>query len=227
MYHRYPGRLSRIVQQVADQTVDAWQQDKIRQEPQITDWFMCRIDDKLNSHQMGKIAVEVRVFSPAGPVSEESRVGADFANILEIRFEGFRVRKGFLAQAKKMPRHRVDRNRVITEVLSDNQLARQCEKMLAITPASFVFVYKSDGFAVFPALDVHSLLVSPPPRPDAYLYHKSIRSFYEEFFKTFVGDRLIGLPIESMDQLDSFARDYQLRHALYLRITGRVSWSVE
>jgi hypothetical protein len=221
VYRRYPRKLGGLIEDVADETLDAWRSQQITQEPDITSWLMSAIDSRLKSREVDGIKVETKVFSSSGLAAEESRTGADFANVLEISFPGFEIRKAFIAQAKKISRRHLDSRDVMRELMKDSKLESQCGKLLAITPASFVFVYKPDGCAVFPALDVGALFAGSRRRPETYLHHKSIGAFYEDFFKTFIGDHPVALRVDDMGKLDSFARGYELPHALYLRIAPR------
>lgn len=78
-------------------------------------------------------------------VVEEPLFGADVIMTIEAIGRNFEVKKGFLAQAKRLERGK----RLTTR--DYNQLKKQCRDMLAVTPASFVFLYSTTGITVLSA----------------------------------------------------------------------------
>lgn len=79
---------------------------------------------------------------------EEPDLGADIVMVLDVWTPDFVIRKGFLAQAK-----RLETGRSI-EKAEHERLIEQCIRMLHVTPASMVFLYGSDGVKVIPAAAV-------------------------------------------------------------------------
>lgn len=132
----------------------------------------------------------------SGMAAEEKRHGADLMGVLDIDIPGYRVRKGFLAQAKRAEPRRNFRER------EWERLHSQCERMLLRTPDAFVWVYsKSQGIRVFPANSVLTLV----SRDIFELYSRSVSAFFESHIECFIGDRrLNSTEIETLDALEKF-----------------------
>ncbi len=138
------------------------------------------------------------------PGAQEVRHGTDFAGVLSIDLDDFKVQKGFLAQAKmvestaSIPRSEYER------------MKKECDLMLHRTPDSFLFLYARDEIAVVPAVPV----VSSQLRNPHEFYSRSISRFYEEHFESFIGDRCLYAP--TPDMLEGLTRDFDTRALLYL-----------
>ena len=132
----------------------------------------------------------------SGVAGEEKRHGADLMGVLDIDIPDYRVKKGFLAQAKRAEPRRKFRNR------DWDRLHSQCERMLLRTPDAFVWVYsKSNGIRIFPAISVLAL----NSRDIFELYGRSVSSFFEYHIECFIGDRrLNSTQIETLDALAEF-----------------------
>lgn len=89
---------------------------------------------------------------------EEPDLGADLVMILDVTTPAFSIKKGFLAQAKRL------RAGETLEKSKHKILLEQCDKMLSVTPSSMVFLYNES--------DVHVI-------PAAAIVQHSIRSLYE------------------------------------------------
>ena len=131
-----------------------------------------------------------------GIAGEEKRYGADLMGVLDIDIPDYRVKKGFLVQAKRAEPERRFNNR------DWGRLHSQCEKMLLRTPDAFVWVYsKSAGIRIFPAAPVLSL----SSRDIFELYSRSVSSFFEYHIECFIGDRrLNSTQIETLEALAEF-----------------------
>lgn len=82
---------------------------------------------------------------------EEPLFGADIVMTLDIETDDYSVKKGFLAQAKRLDLgKRLDNS-------DHRKLLNQCERMLKITPSSTVFLYNQRGVHPIPATAVLSL----------------------------------------------------------------------
>ena len=80
--------------------------------------------------------------------TEEPEFGADIVMALDIETSGFKMRKGFLAQAKRLE---------IGDKMSTREHSKllvQCAKMLKVTPSSMVFLYSTNEVTVIPATAV-------------------------------------------------------------------------
>ena len=80
-------------------------------------------------------------------------------------------------------------------------MQEQCEKMLSLTPDSFVFLYSKYGISIVPAISVLSAKQCNPHD----LYSRSISRFYEEHFQSFIGDRR--LKSSSINVLEEIRQD--------------------
>ena len=121
--------------------------------------------------------------------------------------DGFHVKKGFLAQAKK-----VEPNDSYSKSEFD-KLVSQCEDMLRISPSSFVFLYsKYDGFSVVPAVGIVSSRSCNPHE----LTTKPVQKFFGEHFECFIGDPRI--KVASIDTIDAIYERYRARTAIHIAI---------
>lgn len=78
-------------------------------------------------------------------VSEEPVYGADIIMVMDAVGPGYQVKKGFLAQAKRLEK---------TKYLSASgysKLREQCHAMLKVTASSYVFLYGTTGVTVISA----------------------------------------------------------------------------
>jgi hypothetical protein len=141
-----------------------------------------------------------KTLTDRGRGSQESQYGADFMGVLNIALPEFTVSKGFLAQAKLI------RNDVVGD---DIKLRQQCEKMLNLSPDSFVFLYWPTAVRVVPAVSVLGCRVDP-----VHLYSRSAQRFFEEHLQCFIGDRNIQSPTPMT--LDAIRARFVARSAILL-----------
>lgn len=78
-------------------------------------------------------------------VSEEPFYGADIIMVIDAAGPGYEVKKGFLAQAKRLERGKY----LGTDAYND--LRKQRHDMLNVTSASYVFLYSTTGVTVVSA----------------------------------------------------------------------------
>ena len=102
-------------------------------------------------------------------VSEEPFFGADIIVVIDVAGEGYEVKKGFLAQAKRLESGKY----LSTDAYND--LRKQCHDMLNVTSASYVFLYSTTGVTVVSANAVTAALNQDlwalPTYPLAALYY--------------------------------------------------------
>ncbi|MDJ0677811.1 MAG: hypothetical protein QNJ36_20915 [Calothrix sp. MO_167.B42] len=175
--------LVRKISEVEKRTLDAWREGRIEQEPAITDRLLGVMEEVLNKKRFAGVQWEVKTLTDRGKGSQEAEFGADFMAVFKLSLDGYEVNKGFLAQAKLVePSQSFNINEF-------DRLKKQCEKMLNLSPASFVFVYsQQSGIVVVPAIEV--LAAQRPCNPHE-LINKKMRQFYQEHFECFIGDRNI------------------------------------
>lgn len=109
--------------------------------------------------------------------TEEPSLGADFAGILSIRLRDYELTKGLLAQAKLVgdPTKGNMRDR--------SRLLAQAKAMLAVTPASFVFLYRRSGIVAVPAVAVVAAGGDARELPGW-----KFDEFFREHLRCFIGD---------------------------------------
>ena len=85
-----------------DEIIRDMNQGKVDTEPSITDRYLAVLQHVI-SEQWKKEGLEfdVRTLGDRGPNAAESKYGADFVAVLNIKLEGYKQTKGFLCQAKK------------------------------------------------------------------------------------------------------------------------------
>lgn len=162
-----------------------------------------RIAEAMDGFSAKGIRWRAKTLTDRGPHSQEKQYGADFAGVLEIDVPGYNVKKGFLAQAKLLR----------ADGMSDAEFRRmvgQCQQMLELSPASFVFHQSRDGIRVIPAIAVVGSSGPEVAFDPNGVYSRKIGRFYEEHFGCFVGDGAISEPtIETLERL-------RARELLYL-----------
>ncbi|MFS2110565.1 hypothetical protein ACCC88_12805 [Sphingomonas sp. Sphisp140] len=126
--------------------------DLVHEEP-FSDQLCGRLKETLHDFQTGSIAWQVDVAPGRGRLSarsltktkEEPVFGADIVMTIDIETSTESVRKGFLAQAKRLEPGKLLSNQ------EHRRLLDQCEKMVSFTPCSMVFLYHREGLQVIPA----------------------------------------------------------------------------
>jgi hypothetical protein len=178
-YQAVRGAATRIAGAINHAT-EAFRQGRIEHEPAMTDRMLGAIEESLSNFHYKGISWRAKTLTDRGAGSQEAKYGADFMGVLDIALPNFSVTKGFLAQAKLI---RNGNSGDLTE------LKRQCEKMLNLSPDSFVFLYGDNGVRVVPAVSVVGSNLDP-----LFLYHRSAQRFFEEHLQCFIGDRHISAP---------------------------------
>jgi len=162
------------------------------------------IEESLVSYRHKGIRWTAKTLTDRGRASQESRDGADFMGVLNIALPDFAVSKGFLAQAKLI------RNGSAGDVA---ELKDQCEKMLNLSPDSFVFLYDQAAVRVVSALSVVSATADP-----LQLYSRSAQRFFEEHLQCFIGDRSI--QSATPKTLDTLRNRFEARSAIFVQATA-------
>lgn len=175
--------------------------NRVRTEPSITDRLAQQLESLIDGYgEIKGYKISIATLRDRGPNSEENRYGADLYVILEVQLENFQITKGFLTQAKDAKAGvdlGIHKTISFTNQKEFERLKKQVDKMLAITPDSYVFVYSTKGFMVVPAISVKGL--DSLNRP---LLGKPIGDFFADFLRCFVGDaRLNDFENETLDRL--------------------------
>jgi hypothetical protein len=192
----------RRIAHAADRARIALGDGRAEQEPAVTDRMIASIEAEFDTPERNRFYWSAKTLTDRGRGSQESKYGADFLGVLRINIDGFRITKGFLAQAKLAYRN---------SSADQQALASQCRKMLTLSPTSFVFVYSEDDFRVIPAISVLAGSGSIQGH-----YTRGIRRFFEEHIECFIGDSNISAatPVG----LEDLARRADTRAAFYVTI---------
>jgi len=171
----------------------------------MTDRMLGAIEMSLADYCVKGICWRAKTLTDRGRGSQESKYGADFMGVLNISLPEFSVSKGFLAQAKFI------RNGSAGDL---TELKQQCEKMLDLSPDSFVFLYGQNGVRVVSALAIVGTTLEP-----LQLYNRSAQRFFEEHLQCFIGDRDIQSPTPKT--LDALRTKFEARSAILLQATAK------
>lgn len=200
---------SRKISAAARHAIEDMTAGRAQQEPAITDRLIAYIQSEVRKERARRFSWTAMTLTDRGKGSQEKKYGADFVGSLEINLDGFHIRKGFLAQAKK-----VEPNENFSRTEFD-KLSSQCRDMLKLSPDSFVFLYSSiDGFSVVPALAIVGSRNCNPHE----LTTKDIQKFFVEHFECFIGDSRISLA--NVTTLEKLYEKYQARTGFHI-IVGK------
>lgn len=170
----------------------------------MTDRMLGAIEQAMTDFECKGIQWSAKTLTDRGRGAQETRYGADFMGVLRIDLPNYSVAKGFLAQAKLV------RGKSVGNL---KELRKQCEQMLELSPASFLFLYGSKGVRVVPAIAACAAEVSP-----LELYSRSAQRFFEEHLQCFIGDRAIASA--TPDTLKGLAAQASARSAIILTATA-------
>lgn len=196
------------IEKAAQRVVRSYQAGVIEHEPTFTDRLLGGIEEAMDEFSVKGVRWRSKTLTYQGPHAQETRYGADFIGVLDVNLPEYSVVKGFLAQAKRVERDQFMNRR------DWEDLKEQCEKMLALSPDSFIFVYSKEAISVVPAVFV----VGAHTRNLHDLSARSITRFYEEHFQCFIGDRRISAP--SIETLYKLQAQFESRKLLYLEARG-------
>jgi hypothetical protein len=199
------GRIAEAV----DHVVGALAETRIEQEAAFTDRMLGAIELTMKGFASRGVRWTAKTLTDRGPRAQETHIGADFAGVFSARLSDspeFNVSKGFLAQAKLI---RPGRSDVRAEF---ERLRAQCDRMLSVSPASFVFLYADWGVTVVPAVSIWS----SEPRDIFDFYSRGIARFFEEHFESFIGDRRLYAPTRNV--LEGLLSEANPRRVLLLEV---------
>lgn len=136
--------------------------------------------------------VAARRLTSRGAGSEESRVGADIVLVVDIDVPGYRTKKGLFIQAKCVGRTGEAKSSTERE-----RLVSQCEDMLGVSAASYVWAYGSET-SVYSA---NAVLAS-----NGFLNHVArtypVDVFFYDFLICWIGDaRIASVTRSSLEDL--------------------------
>jgi len=139
--------------------------------------------------------------------TEEPNTGADMLMVLDIQSQDYSIQKGVLIQAK-----RLTRGKALPESIA-TKLRGQCEDMLDLSAASFVFLYAPGDFAVLSATAIEGSKRNDLHQLEQFPISEAI--FFSDFINCWIGDpRLRATDKQSLAVLRSLSR---ARNALLIR----------
>ena len=202
-------KVANRVRAAARETLEDLVSTRVQHETQFTDRFLGNLQHQLNGKTIAGVRWRVKTLTDRVARSQEREFGADFIAALDVEMEEFSVKKGFLAQAKRVePSERFRSS-------ESSRLREQCKKMLKHTPDSFVFLYSAQsGVTVVPAIEVLGARDCNPHE----LTNRPVAQFFGDHLDCFVGDPKIRAA--DVAQLETLRADYAARALLALE--GRV-----
>lgn len=186
--------LAQLISVAAEKTINDFNEKVIEQETNFTDRLLARIQDAINGYSNKGIIWKGKVLTDRGYNAQEKRFGADFAGLLKIDLNDYEVSKGFLAQAKLINYGKISKKEI-------ERLREQCKRMLEVTSHSYVFIYNRCKIRVVPAISVLSMKELSLELLLSKLYNISLANFYENHFKSFIGDLRIAGDMFDIRQL--------------------------
>jgi hypothetical protein len=99
----YKGIVRQVANRIAraaDSTVEDLRRDLVEQEPHVIDRMIGRIMESVNTRRANGVVWEAKTLTDHGRGTQEKEFGADFVGVLNVDLPTFKVKKGFLAQAK-------------------------------------------------------------------------------------------------------------------------------
>lgn len=160
------------------QTIRKYEHRGVTDEPEITAYLISQLDAAFRERIAGLQWTSSVVRNGSGVAAEEKRIGADMLLHVTVDTPGIQYSKGVLVQAK---RFKPDAS--MSTALS-NELRSQCRRMLAHTPAAFVFNYTRHEMRCGSALRFAG---STDRRIHQQCVWTSYR-FFLELFRCMVGD---------------------------------------
>lgn len=236
--------IDKLVSNISNSTFEVIESKEfgdIETEPSFTDRLVANIERDVNGNEetKGSIKIRVRTLKDRGPASAEKVYGADIATVIDIDLPTYKVKKGFLAQSKMLDvsefsvfsqfsasyipyyhwRYFIrEREGIINFKLSTGETTRlldQCDKMLKITPDSFVFLYTNYDVFVCPAISIYGT----GKRLNEGFPFKNISKFFSEYFSCFIGDR--NLANTKNETLSNLSDRISARQILHFTISGQ------
>lgn len=204
--HHLVQQSAKVAGEAARATLREIQSKDAPQEPQMTDRMLGRIGQAMDGLVVNGATWRAKTMADRGINSEESVLGADFAVVIEFLIDNKKFVKGFLGQSKYIG------DKGDLSAVQKKELIIQCEKMLKISPDSFVVIFSNTDIRVVPAVGFGSGIAQSLKD----LYSRSIERFLEDFFQCFCGDPDISSP--SYDDLKVLHTQFRVASSLGLRL---------
>jgi hypothetical protein len=181
------------------------QRGQLQSEDHFTSRLIDRIATRIDDLHTGGIRWTAIETVSQGAHSQERATGADLLGVLRIKTPSTSLAKGFLAQAK-----------IVRRGMDLDDLSRQCEDMLRVTPDAYAWLYHEDGVWVAPAIAIAS--ADPPSLLGVDL--RSLGAFFDLHLRSWVGDQSLGAA--TREELEAIRREFRAERALMLEATPAV-----
>lgn len=197
------GEIETVFNQAENIATRGLEEGGVETEPTLTDRLIGGIEmgvEDIRDRNEG-YRLRIRTLRDRGRNAPEKEFGADAVFVLDIDVPEITLKKGFLAQAKlsgsegiKAVVNRHLYNDEISVIVSEascypsassKHLRSQCDDMLAISPASFIFVYDQTGISVVPAITISRLCKMKEWQG---VHAKPLQFFMRDYLHCFVGD---------------------------------------
>ena len=226
--------VSTLIAQAEERLLAMVADNRVTQEPDMTSRLVHGIE--LASDAIEGVVIEFTVVDAIGPGAAERQLGADILGVVRIELGELRIAKGFLAQSKRSNsdglrfrpardehfshwlyrgEQELDKSGVVLVTRPSARLDEQCENMLKVSPASFVFVFGQDQVGVVSASAVHAHRGSRRRRWNS-LGTKRLDDFFVHILDCFIGDP--SLAAASVPELRGLAAQRGASAAMMLRI---------
>jgi hypothetical protein len=207
-----------VISRFADRGTDGREEDISSQlVAEITGHLLEEIKKRICEIRVNGIEFDAVIYKK----KTENAVGADIAGAVTYNGFGQNQTKVFLVQSKVAKSAKKAKGNKIRIKARDPRLLKQCENMLKITPAAFVFVYSEFGVHVIPAVEI---VVSGKSVIDTnVLYYKELGDFYEEVYKCFIGDSALGRAYRDDEMMREICDNLVSEQALAISITKQNS----
>lgn len=200
--HRFVRAAAARISRAAETTCTALAEGLITSRSVFTDRLLRHMAKEVDRFRSGDLRWRARALIAS---DTEDDFAAEMVGVLEVDLPDFSVRKGFLATALALPGAQPPAHEDLDE------LRDACAQMLAMTPASYVFIYRPQGVIVVPA----GAAAGSAGRPDR-LHRRQLGRFYEEHFSCFIGDA--GVASDGDLSLDELAGRHRARTGLALHV---------
>jgi hypothetical protein len=202
---RLTKQLLQHIDRAEKMTLESMQDGRAEHEPTITDRLIGNLESRLDGADFAGVSWRAKTLTSIGAFSQETRHGADFFGVLNLRLPGYQVQKGFLAQAKRIePGHSM-------ALAEYDRLRRQCVNMNNRSPVSYVFIYSQmSGIRVVSA---NAVLAAPMNNP-LDLTSWSLKEFFKAHFECLIGDFRVSAA--TPEELETLASDVRARNGLMI-----------
>jgi hypothetical protein len=232
--------VAEVLQEAEDALLQPVREGRVSQEPDMTSRLAQSIE--IISRTVDDVTIELHVVDSLGPNAAERDLGADIVGVVRIEVGELRLSKGFLAQSKRSGTQGVsfkkadatnhhyshwlyrgplelEHSGTVSVSRPSSDLEEQCDNMLRVTPAAFVFVYDENQVAVVGASAVRALRNRPTKtRARIPVGTKRLDDFYINLVDCFIGDPK--LTAADREAVKALAASNRARTGMLLRITS-------